>query len=333
MRRDRGKAVVWREAAKVDPHGVSRGLRLGIDLGGTTISAVVIGPGGQVFGAAHGSTGECQAEKDVLDRVTDIACHAIADAGIKPTELETAGIGLPGEVDTVLGELRASPILAKWSNVAVARLLEQRLGIQFAVENDANAALMGEYAFGAARGTNASVMLTIGTGIGGAVLIEGRIWRGKRGSAGELGHICVDPNGPPCWCGQLGCLGVLASTTALVRRFKEIQGDLLNDRVDGRYVAERFNEGNIAAKLAVNEISAFLARGILAAACVVAPDRVILHGGIMAGLAAPLLEGVRQCISNRSYPAVLSSLEVVAAALGINAGAIGAAIIPDFAGE
>lgn len=298
------------------------GLRLGVDLGGTSILAVVLGPDRSVLSRAYGLTEDHAEVEPVLQRLEIVTRAALAKAGARPDAIEAAGMGVPGEVEG--DRLRATPILPTWRDVPVGTLLARRLGIQRVdIENDANAALIGECALGAARGADQALLLTLGTGIGGALAVGGRLLRGFQGSAGEVGHLSVDPAGPPCWCGNRGCLGQLASATALTRAWREATG---RDE-DGRAIASALEAGDARAAAVVDELAGWLARGIAGAAVVVAPEVVVLTGGIVDGLAEPLLAGVRSRLAARPYPAVLASLRVESAALGPWAGAVGAALL------
>ena len=308
--------------------GLFAGHRLGVDIGGTTMSAAVVDGKGKVCGYSERLTGDHNIP-DVLQNVEIVVHNALRCAGISLEGIHSAGIGLPGEVDLKKGELRSSPILSNWQHVPVVSQLKDRLGIVFSIDNDANAALIGESYFGAARDVDAVLMMTIGTGIGGALMINGNIWRGKNGSAGEIGHLCVDEGGPECWCGQRGCLGVVASTTALINYFEQRYTGTLPSSIDGKYIADRFRDGDPVANDAIVMVSKFIARAIEMSACVVAPDRVVLHGGMVNGLAKPLLSEIHKYLAKRNYPAVISSIEVVEAELGLYAGAVGAALIPE----
>lgn len=304
-----------------------RGPRLGIDLGGTAIKVVVTGDDASILAETECATGDHANIAPVLARVGDLALRALRQAGVSVGELRGAGIGLPGEVDVDAGLLRSSAILPSWRAVPVARLLGERLSVALASENDANATLLAEHSFGAARGACSALLLTIGTGIGGAVMVDGKLIRGHRGCAGEVGHVSVDPRGPQCWCGQRGCLGMMASAGALVACYRENAAERCPDSVNGLFVAQRYEQEDPAAKLAVARVAYYLAQGISAAACVLAPERVILFGGVVSGLAGPLLSAVRQQLAARAYPAAVASLGLVAARLGPHAGAIGATLL------
>lgn len=303
------------------------GPRLGIDLGGTGIKVVVTGDDASILAATEGVTGDHTEVAPVLAHVGELALRALRQAGVSVDELRSAGIGLPGEVDTDTGLLRSSAILPSWRAVPVGRLIGDRLGIALRSENDAKATLLAEHAFGAARGVRSALLLTVGTGVGGAVMVDGKLVRGHRGCAGEVGHVSVEPGGPLCWCGQCGCLGTMASATALVAYYREGSVRTCPDDADGRFVAQRYELGDPAAVRAVGRVARYLASGISAAACVVAPERVILFGGILGSLGTPLLDAVRKRLAERTYPSAVHCLELASAQLGPYAGAIGASLL------
>jgi len=302
-------------------------LRLGIDLGGTTMSVVLLeGDDPVPRDLADAPTGDHRAPDVVLDRVASLARGLLAGRGVEASELRAAGIGAPGEVEPETGVFRSSPIFPTWREVPVAAALEARLGLPVALDNDANAAAWGEARLGAGRGHDPLLVLTLGTGIGGAVVSGGRVLRGHLGSAGEIGHLSIDPSGPLCWCGGRGCLGLLASASALAARYRAEAGLPEDEDVGGLRVARALESGDPAARRALDALAEALARGIADAICVLAPRRVVLTGGILA-LGDGLLEPIRHLLARRPYPAAIAACEVVAGALGARAGAVGAALL------
>jgi glucokinase len=190
---------------------------IAVDLGGTNLRIAAVDTSGKVL------------EKIILgtevtrgrDRVIHEMCSAIQELAAKfrssTGHLCGIGIGVPGIIEMQTGMLRESPNLPGWQNYPVRQEIEQRLGTHVVLENDANAAALGEKWLGAAANVDDMCMITLGTGVGGGVVLEGRIWHGMTGMAGELGHITADPNGPPCGCGNRGCLEQYASATAVKR--------------------------------------------------------------------------------------------------------------------
>src|SRR5713226_3639409 len=193
---------------------------IGVDLGGTNLRIAAVDDGG------------CLLEKITLgtkvalgkDQVINDMCSAIQQLSDKyrsRASLQGIGIGVPGIIDMKTGMLRESPNLPGWADSAVRAQIEQRLGTRVILENDANAAALGEKWLGAARDIEDMAILTLGTGVGGGLVLGGRIWHGMTGMAGEFGHITVEPEGVPCPCGNRGCLERYASATAVVRMARE----------------------------------------------------------------------------------------------------------------
>ena len=154
-------------------------------------------------------------------------------------ELRGIGVGVPGLIDSESGRLLESPNLPGWNDYDVKGEIERRLGTTVILENDANVAALGELWLGAGRGSESLCMYTLGTGVGGGLVLEGRIWRGWNGMAGELGHCNVEPEGHPCGCGSWGCLEQYASATAVVRMAREAVALLARRASDGPPVAGR----------------------------------------------------------------------------------------------
>jgi glucokinase len=192
---------------------------IGVDLGGTNLRIAAVDE--------HGTTLEKITTGTQLARGRDFVitemCTAIRDlaARLKDATLLGIGIGVPGIIDMATGMLRESPNLPGWQDYPVRHEIEHRLGTRVILENDANAAAMGEKWLGAARDYDDMCMLTLGTGVGGGMVLRGRIWHGMTGMAGELGHITVAPDGPPCGCGSRGCVEQFASATAVGRMARE----------------------------------------------------------------------------------------------------------------
>jgi len=304
--------------------GAVQGPRLGVDVGGTTITALVTGSDGRMLALEHGRVEPQRSVPGILDNALTLAARALSRAGSGFRELSVAGFALPGEVDAEHGIFRASPILPKWRNVPVTDLLQQKIGRPVAIENDANAALLGERFVGAARDVESALLITIGTGVGGALLCRGEVISGCHGSAGEIGHVSVETGGEHCWCGGVGCLGLYASTTALLNDYSALSGSVCRD---GHEFTRRYLGSDSHAGAAVEHLGLFLARGIAAAVSLVAPEKIILAGGILDSLAVPVITATRKHLEARPYPTAIPRVKVVPAELGARAGALGASLL------
>lgn len=190
---------------------------IGVDLGGTNLRIAAVDAGGKVLEKITLGT----EVKRGRDRVISEMCSAIQSLAMKyrgsTGQLAGIGIGVPGIIEMQTGMLRESPNLPGWSDYPVREEIESRLGTHVVLENDANAAALGEKWLGAASTVDDMCMITLGTGVGGGIVLQGRIWHGMTGMAGEVGHISVHPDGPPCGCGSKGCLEQYASATAVKR--------------------------------------------------------------------------------------------------------------------
>src|SRR4051812_22172111 len=193
---------------------------IGVDLGGTNLRVAAVDESGKLLekgtSGTEGGKGRDQVINDMTTVILELAVK-FQSAG----KLAGIGVGVPGIIDMRTGMLRESPNLPGWHDYPVRKEIEKRLNAPVILENDANAAALGESWLGAARDHESMCMLTLGTGVGGGVVLEGDVWRGMTGMAGELGHITVDPNGPPCGCGSRGCVEQYASATAITRMAKE----------------------------------------------------------------------------------------------------------------
>src|SRR5579859_740665 len=191
-------------------------LAIGVDLGGTNLRIAAVDSNGRVLDRITTDTKVARGRDQVIDEM----CVAIQEVVAKQShagELAGIGIGVPGIIEMQTGMLRESPNLPGWHNYPVRDEIQRRLKTTVILENDANAAAMGEKWLGAAAGVDDMCMITLGTGVGGGLVLQGRIWHGMTGMAGELCHITADPDGPPCGCGSQGCLEQYASATAVKR--------------------------------------------------------------------------------------------------------------------
>ncbi len=193
---------------------------IGVDLGGTNLRIAAVDNAGDLLEKVTTGTQVARGRDHVITEMCD-AIRELAAKFSRDMHMLGAGIGVPGIIDKRTGMLRESPNLPGWHDYPVRDAIERRLEAPVILENDANAAALGENWLGAARGMDDMLMITLGTGVGGGIVQRGQIWHGMTGMAGELGHITVDPNGPRCGCGNFGCVEQYASATAVVRMAHE----------------------------------------------------------------------------------------------------------------
>src|SRR6202011_4026871 len=193
---------------------------IGVDLGGTNLRIAAVNQQGDLMDKVTLGTKKALGRDHVMNEMCDAIRQLKTKYG-QASSLQGIGIGVPGIIDMKTGMLRESPNLPGWAGTPVQAEIEHLLGTRVILENDANVAALGEKWLGAARDVDDMVMLTLGTGVGGGIVLEGRIWHGMTGMAGEFGHMTVEPEGPPCGCGNRGCVEQYASATAVVRMAKE----------------------------------------------------------------------------------------------------------------
>jgi glucokinase len=289
---------------------------LGIDLGVTNLKWACIehdGEAWQILGQGHVPTHSVEGPDAVIDRITGTARTAI---GRWPS-IETLGIGVPGLYDPLAGATRFLVNMpGHWTDIPVAGPVASALGLPVALINDARAFGLAELRLGAGRGADSMVGLTLGTGVGGVVAVNGRVHLGHDGTAGEVGHQTIDPDGPSCNCGNHGCLEAFARAD----RIAEACG---TDTVEA--AVEAASAGDARALEGLASVGRYIGIGIANMITIISPDRVVIGGGIAA--AGPLLlDPIRAEIARRVLTTNLSDVEIVTAELGTWAGAIGAAV-------
>jgi glucokinase len=296
-------------------------LVLAFDVGGTKIAAGVVDGSGRVHSFVVARSADV-ARDGALDRLFDLGGRALAEAGVDASGFEAVGIACGGPLDAVRGTV--SPVhLPTWRDVPIVALAEERYGRPAALENDATAAAAGEHRYGAGVGTHTMIYLTLSTGVGGGVVVDGRLHRGTTGNGGELGHVTVDWHGRVCrGCGRRGCLEAYVSGTSIAERAREAG---LGD-VTAADVADAAMSGNGAAAAVWAETIEALACGLISLVNAFEPERVVLGGGVMRS-GDRLLGPVRERVRADAMGGAGVAAEIVAAALGDRVGVVGAATI------
>ncbi|MES2202624.1 MAG: ROK family protein, partial [candidate division FCPU426 bacterium] len=195
---------------------------LGIDLGGTNFTVAVMDASGRLLAKSKSETLASRGPADLIARLAAESLKVSAASGVKPGRIKALGIGSPGPLDAKRGLVLDPPNLPGWRRVPLTRLMARKTGFKVFLDNDANAAALGETVFGAGRGFSEVIAITLGTGVGGGIVLGGKIYSGPDSTAGELGHMSLDPKGPLCNCGQRGCLEQYASATAIARRAAQL---------------------------------------------------------------------------------------------------------------
>jgi glucokinase len=309
-------------------------LFLGIDLGGTNIKSGVVDDEGRVLSSISLKTQPEHGPVVGLDHLVAAGEQAVAHSGIDWEQIAFAGLGSPGTMDIDAGMLLEPPNLPGWDNLPIRRLLSERLGKPVVLQNDANAAAYGEYWAGAGKNTRSLVMFTLGTGVGGGIVIGGTILQGRHSHGGELGHLIIEAkNGRRCSCGGYGHLEGYASATSLVQRTIEalqasadpsVLRSIKTGELSSRVISEAAQAGDALGLRLMRETAHYLAVGAVSAMHAIDPDIVVFGGGmIAAGIA--FLEDIRAGVRAMAFPVPAAHTRIEYAQLGSDAGFIGAA--------
>lgn len=303
---------------------------IGVDLGGTQIRAARYGRDLVRQERVALPTGAADGQTAVLSRI-ESAIHAVWPKA--NGEVIAIGMAAPGPVDSRSGVVLFAPNLPGWEHFPLRDWLEQTFGVPAFVGNDANLAALGEYRFGAGRGVDDLVYLTISTGIGGGIVLGGRLFEGGRGLGGEVGHIVVDVDGPPCLCGNRGCLEALASGPAIARAARaaiaagrssqireRVGGDL--ERITAREVSLAAKEGDELAREILRRAGGYIGAAVVSLMYLLNPSLFVI-GGSVAKAGELLFEPIRETVAVRIPEAYRSGVSIRPAALGDDAGLAG----------
>jgi len=312
----------------------------GIDLGGTNIKYGLCAEDGSILAFRSTPAGAGEGPEKLLRSIRDCARELLALASEENLVVRHIGLGTPGTVDIFTGEISGmTPNIPGWIGCRPGPYLESELSLPIYVENDANAMVLAEYLFGAAAGTSSVIAATVGTGIGGGIIIDGKLVRGSTGAAAEFGHASILLDGQPCACGKLGCLEAYAASGNLIRMAESMARDAGEKTV---LMAELKQTGNLTietifealnenadpiAEAAVRKSAEYVAAGLASIVTILNPEMVIIGGGIADAGGSKYIEIVRRGILDRAIEPCARGVRIERAALGNKAGFIGAALL------
>lgn len=283
---------------------------IGLDLGGSKLLACLIGEDGQILGRAIRATGRATGPSEACRLIFDAAGELRQRFGL----FGSAGVGFPGQVDFPRGMVGGSVMLDGWLDVPLADLVAEGLGVPCVVDNDVNCAAVAELEQRADEAPDSMLFVAVGTGIGGAITLGNRVWRGHTGVAGEIGNMTIDRHGPRCWCGRRGCLNTFASGAAIEEQLKA-----------GISLADQVGSQDPQLTAVVQQAAEALGIGLANALNLLNPALVVLGGGV-AQLGNPWLEVVARTARAESFPEA-GRCRFELAGAGYEAGAVGAALL------
>ena len=308
--------------------------RIGIDLGGTNIAAGVVDDRHQILSRVSVPTLAHRSADEVIADMGDAVDTALHQAGLSPSDCASIGIGSPGTCDSERGVVVRAYNL-HWFEVPVCEMLRRRFGIPVRLSNDANCAALAETMAGGAIGCRNMVLITLGTGVGGGIIIDGKIYAGMRSAGAELGHILLVLDGEPCTCGRRGCWEAYASATALCRQARcaaqkhpaSALAQLRPEDITGKAVFDAADAGDSVACAVVDRYCQYVAAGLTDLVNVLAPEIILLGGGI-SRQGERILAPIRAYVTTHCFGGAQGAVPVIAAArLGNEAGIIGAAAL------
>ena len=309
---------------------------LAVDLGGTKIITAIVSGDGQVIAKKRSLTLADEGPSSVINRLLSAIDHLLSSKNLDPSQIGSINLAVAGGIDIERGVVTSSPHLPGWRNVPLRNIVSEKYRVTTFLLNDASATALGEHRFGAGRGVNNLVLLTIGTGIGGGIIIDGKLYNGPSGSAGELGHMTVDINGPKCVCGNIGCLETLVSGPVMageaLKRIAEGESSSLVEMVAGSIeditaedIGAAARAGDSLSLKIITEAATYLGVGLVNLVNIFNPEMIILAGGV-AELGDLLLDSARRVVREKAFPVSTQAVRIVTAQLGDEAGVRGAAL-------
>lgn len=308
---------------------------LAIDIGGTKIRNAIISNKGKIIAKEYCLSLADEGPEAVTGRILSGIGRLLSLGNLNASQLHGITIAAAGAIDSEKGLVTFSPNLPGWHNVPLRDIVRRKYRVNTLLINDANAAALGEQQFGAGRGVNNLILITVGTGIGGGIIIDGKLYCGSSGSAGEMGHMTIDVNGPKCNCGNIGCLETLASGTAIakeaIRRIKRgeksslmvmVEGEI--DNITAEKVSIAAQGGDSLASEVISEAAIYLGVGMVNLVNIFNPEMIIVGGGV-AKMGDLLLNPARQVVKERAFKLAVQVVRIVTARLGDDGGLLGAA--------
>jgi glucokinase len=307
---------------------------VGVDLGGTFIKIGLVSAAGKIFRKLSIETRAIEGPEKIISQIKKGIHEILADDKLK---IQGIGIGSPGVVTIKKGTVENPPNFPGWIKINLGRIIEKEFDINVAVENDANAAAIGEMIFGAGKKYNSFIMITLGTGVGGGIIINKKLFRGESGAAGELGHITIDYNGPQCNCGSKGCIETYAGNNYLINRIREelehnrdsriwemMSGDM--NILSPKLIDMAALEGDELSLQFINKLGGYLGAAFASVSNLLDISTFIVGGGV-AGFGKPLFDSIQTSTKERVLTPLRPGIKVIPAKLKNDAGIKGASAL------
>jgi glucokinase len=320
------------------PESTDKQYVVGVDLGGTKILTGIYNAGLECVASLKLSTKAQRGVDAVTERIERCVTDAVDEADLQLKQIVGIGVGAPGAVDFESGTVIFAPNLEGWKDVPLKKQLEKRLGIPVFIENDANIAVLGVHVAELKSKPRTVVGIFVGTGIGGGLIVNGELYSGFNHTAGEIGHMVIDVNGPKCGCGNKGCFEAVASRTAIFQQIKsgikegektlltDMLGDGLEDLRSGD-LRKAIRRGDKFVSKIVEQAAEHIGIGVANLVNILGPDVVVLGGGVIEALEDEMMGIITKTTKEHGMPGTLKGVEIIASKLGDSAGITGAAVL------
>lgn len=311
-------------------------IKIGFDLGGTSMGSALVSLDGEILYQNDCPTLAQESSENVIGRIKSLIHDCFNKAKDMNLNILSIGMGSPGVIDTVNGVIKNSPNIPDWNNIEIVNILTKEFGVPSAIDNDVRVTAMGEYYFGAGKGFKNILCIAIGTGIGGGIILEGKLMRGPTFSMGEIGHITLNKNGALCGCGNYGCMEALGSSTAIIREAKKAidngESEILKTMIENGnelntyLICKSAEKGDKKSHQIVTEAGEWIGIGLSGVVNLINPEIIIIGGGV--SLAGDIIfNPIREEIKKRSLKIPGEFVKVVPALLGDSAGMVGASAL------
>jgi glucokinase len=321
-------SIAIQKKLRRDMTKISNNYVLAADIGGTNTRMAVVNENGDILTLLKKTT-YCEAgREEMIKFIISCAGETIEESKLSKEEICGMGIGFPGPLNAETGTIFNPPNLQGWDSVPLRDILEKELKVPVAIENDANAAALGEWWKGAGSGADSLFCITLGTGVGGGIILDGKVWHGASSIAGEIGHTTVIRDGIKCTCGNIGCLEAYACSGGILKRVNDA---LLNERDNGvqpltslKQVNQMAMQGNEIVLNVIKETGVILGIAIANIANLLNPEMIVLFGGVT-NLGEHLVVPLKEEVKGRAFKKATDSLRIELSQLGDNSGILGAA--------
>ena len=316
---------------------VTKKYKIGVDVGGTNVKVALVDKTGSIVYSDTVPTRAEMGYEYTISNIIKAIQDLLKESKVAKEAIEGIGFGFPGQIDCDNGIVRLATNIPGWVNIPIADIVSKEFGIPVKVDNDVRCAALAELNYGAGKGANNMICITVGTGIGSGLIVNGKLVRGASNAAGELGHIKLQMEGGPiCGCGDTGCLEAFASGPAIVAMAEEyIKGgkstkyrELANPDITPYIVSEAAKQGDVVAKKIFEIIGNYIGIGLASVVNLLNPEKVVIGGGV-ADAGDLLFIPIKEALKKRAMPIQKAAVEIVHAELGNTAGVIGASLLID----